>query len=118
MLDVLQETLWRAARLFQFQQYVGNPDPTGPSRTSYRFTLSLPKHPSAPRPPVVGGVNPAGLAALLVLMAAGLMGGAPRLVSELGVAGIAQADGDGEGVGGIGEPGWVPAPEVLVRFGA
>ena len=42
MAALILDTMWRTARLRQFDAYVGNPDPTGPARTTYRFRLAPP----------------------------------------------------------------------------
>jgi hypothetical protein len=40
MTGLIMDTLWRTARLRQFDAYLGDPDPTGPAATRYRFSLS------------------------------------------------------------------------------
>ena len=40
MTGLIVDTMWRTARLRQFDAYLGNPDPTGPASTVYRFALS------------------------------------------------------------------------------
>jgi len=40
MTGLIMDTMWRTARLRQFDAYLGNPDPTGPASTVYRFSLS------------------------------------------------------------------------------
>jgi hypothetical protein len=40
MTGLIMDTMWRTARLRQFDAYLGNPDPTGPASTVYRFVLS------------------------------------------------------------------------------
>lgn len=43
MVVKLFETMWRVARLRQYDAYVGNPDPSGPARTSYSFAFAAPR---------------------------------------------------------------------------
>jgi hypothetical protein len=66
MVRVLLESLWRTARLVQFDAYLGNPDATGESKTTYAFRLV----PEAPTEVVSVAVplevNPAGIVAIAV----------------------------------------------------
>lgn len=77
MASLAMDVLWRSARVRQFDAYLGNPDPTGPARTGYRFALTEPPSdepaPTAALP--VAEVDPLGyvwiaLAALLALVVA------------------------------------------------
>jgi hypothetical protein len=47
MTGLIMDTMWRTARLRQFDAYLGNPDPTGPASTVYRFSLSPALAPSS-----------------------------------------------------------------------
>jgi hypothetical protein len=50
------DTMWRTARLRQFDAYLGNPDPAGPARSEYRFVLAPAKPSVASLPaPSPGG---------------------------------------------------------------
>jgi len=40
MTVLIMDTMWSVARLRQYDAYLGNPDPTGPARTAYRFSLA------------------------------------------------------------------------------
>jgi hypothetical protein len=56
MTALIMDTMWRTARLRQFDAYLGNPDPTGPARTEYLFVLSPAKPAVATVPaPASGG---------------------------------------------------------------
>jgi hypothetical protein len=72
MTGLIMDTMWRTARLRQFDAYLGNPDPTGPASTTYRFVLA-PAAPAAAAPPagssagIVGTLAGAGIALVLVL---------------------------------------------------
>ncbi|MFN2545597.1 MAG: hypothetical protein ABR600_13660 [Actinomycetota bacterium] len=74
MVSDLLEALWRTARLVQFDAYLGNPDPAGPARSTYVFTLAAPKQEAAPvRTAGPGALDPIGalvfsLVALVVLL--------------------------------------------------
>ncbi len=50
MTALIMDTMWRIARLRQFDAYLGNPDPTGPALSGYRFQLA-PVRPVPPTPP-------------------------------------------------------------------
>jgi hypothetical protein len=67
MTALIMDTLWRTARLRQFDAYLGDPDPTGPARTIYRFVLA-PAPPPAPAAPPFSSGGP-----LRVLAGAGLV---------------------------------------------
>jgi hypothetical protein len=75
MLELLQETLWRSARVAPYQQYVGDPDPLGPTTTSYAFRFAPPARAVAPPPVAAQGFRPIGVAALLAIVLAGLATG-------------------------------------------
>ncbi|MFL5797299.1 MAG: hypothetical protein ACJ77A_05130 [Actinomycetota bacterium] len=73
MAALILDTMWRTARLRQFDAYLGNPDPTGPAHTTYAFELSPPPRVAA-APPVpasdhgpLGTVAVAAVALLLLL---------------------------------------------------
>jgi len=69
MLDLLVQTLWRSARVAQYQQYVGNPDPMGPSSTSYGFRFAPPASRVATAGPgAAEGFDAMGFVALLFLL--------------------------------------------------
>jgi hypothetical protein len=76
MVGLLLETLWRTARLAQFDAYLGNPDATGKASSVYTFRLA----PLEPEQPVVAAlpphVNALGLAGLALVVLLGLFGGA------------------------------------------
>lgn len=79
MLDLAMETMWRVARLRVFDAYLGTPDPRGPARSTYVYSLD-PALPPAPAgtvtpPPGLGtfGMALAAVAALALLFAAGLL---------------------------------------------
>jgi hypothetical protein len=44
----IMEISWGIAKLRQYDAYLGNPDPTGPSSTEYRFRLAAPAPPAGP----------------------------------------------------------------------
>lgn len=76
MLAEAMSALWRVARLGQFDAYVGNPDPFGPSTTAYSFRLA-PKVATAPEVAAFGGpIRPVGLLALALLALLLLFGAA------------------------------------------
>jgi hypothetical protein len=70
----LVDVLWQAARVEQFKQYVGNPDPMGPASTVYLYQVLQPQRTVAqpPRGPA-RPVSPAGLAGLSLLCLAVLV---------------------------------------------
>ncbi|HEX2267119.1 MAG TPA: hypothetical protein VHI97_02810 [Actinomycetota bacterium] len=75
MLSRLMETMWEVARVRQFDAYLGNPDPTGESDSTYLFRLSprvAPPPTVAPPPPPSPG--PIGIAAFGVAVLALLTG--------------------------------------------
>jgi hypothetical protein len=76
MVGLLLETLWRTARLAQFDAYLGNPDATGRSSSRYTFRLD----PLEPEQQVVAAlpphVNALGIAGLAFAVLLGLFGGA------------------------------------------
>jgi hypothetical protein len=56
MTALIMDTMWRTARLRQFDAYLGNPDPTGPARSEYGFALAPAKPSVAAAPaPSTGG---------------------------------------------------------------
>ena len=73
MLAQAMSALWRVARLGQFDAYLGNPDPTGPSSTAYAFRLAPLAAPAGQGGAAFGGpIRPVGvlilaLFAMLVL---------------------------------------------------
>ncbi|MEA2497852.1 MAG: hypothetical protein QOH26_257 [Actinomycetota bacterium] len=72
MFDVLMRTMWQVAKLRTFDAYLGNPDPTGPARSVYRYRMAQPE--PVVRAPVVDvtEVSPwttaAAVVALLLLL--------------------------------------------------
>lgn len=46
MWNRIMEICWGIAKLRQYDAYLGNPDPTGPATTEYRFRLAAPAPPS------------------------------------------------------------------------
>jgi hypothetical protein len=78
-LSALMDVLWRTARLRQFDGYLGNPDPTGPSVTEYRWTTTAPAAQPRARPPTpvrpfgAAGLGASAFALLLVVAAGGLL---------------------------------------------
>jgi hypothetical protein len=77
MLSRLLTLMWQAARIKQYEQYVGNPDPLGPSTTTYAFTLaptvaSAPPVRPARRQVRLLGVVGLALAALIVALGAAM----------------------------------------------
>ena len=75
MLSLLAETMWEVARLRQFEAYLGNPDPSGESESTYLFRLSprvAPPPAVAPPPPPRPG--PIGIAAFGLAVVALLTG--------------------------------------------
>jgi hypothetical protein len=69
MVRLLLETLWRTARLAQFDAYLGNPDTNGPATTAYAFRL-IPK-PERPENTALSTAlepSPTGIAAFSVAM--------------------------------------------------
>jgi hypothetical protein len=76
MLAEAMSALWRVARLGQFDAYLGNPDPFGPSTTSYTFRLA-PRAASAPEVAAFGGpIRPLSLVVLAVFALLMLFGAA------------------------------------------
>jgi hypothetical protein len=76
MTGLIMDTMWRVARLRQFDAYLGNPDPTGPARTAYRFLLApAPGEVAAAPPPISGGPlrNLAGAAIAVVVVLGALV---------------------------------------------
>lgn len=79
MWNRIMEICWGIAKLRQYDAYMGNPDPTGPASTRYRFTLArapvVPGPPDEPRP--LPRVTPllaaSALLALLLLLFDGLL---------------------------------------------
>jgi hypothetical protein len=75
MTQLILETMWRVARLRQFDAYLGNPDPTGAARTSYRYVLAPPppnaSGGSAATPSSGGPLGTAAAAAMLLLLLLG-----------------------------------------------
>lgn len=66
MLDRLLRTLWRSARISQYEQYLGNPDPIGPSTTTYSYATSAPvRAPPAVTARPVSHADPLGVLALI-----------------------------------------------------
>jgi hypothetical protein len=74
MLATLMRTMWEVARLRQYDGYLGNPDVTGASRSTYRFVLSplAPPAPGAAAP--LRGVSRLGTALFGLLALAALSG--------------------------------------------
>jgi len=77
LLALASETLWRVARLRQFDAYLGNPDPAGPATTAYRFAFAEEGRAAAAPAPVapVGPASVGGLLLLAALVLALLLGG-------------------------------------------
>jgi hypothetical protein len=79
MLSRLMETMWEVARIRQFEGYLGNPDPSGESASTYLFRLSprvAPPPPAAPPPPPRPGpigIATFGLAVLALLTGLGVL---------------------------------------------
>ena len=79
MLLQLMETLWEVARIRQFDAYLGNPDPSGESESTYLFRLSPrvapPPAVAPPPPPRPGpiGIAAFGLAVLALLTGLGVL---------------------------------------------
>lgn len=73
MAALILDTMWRTARLRQYDAYLGNPDPTGPAHTTYRFELAPPPPATAPPPaPASGGrLGTAAAAAVALLLVLG-----------------------------------------------
>jgi len=67
MVEALLGVLWRSARLRQFDAYLGNPDPTGPAATAYRWVLDPPEAQVAPAPVDAAGSSAIGGLALVLL---------------------------------------------------
>jgi hypothetical protein len=75
MVRLLLESLWRTARLVQFDAYLGNPDATGESTTTYAFRLTPEPQADVVSLAVSPEVNPLGIGVLAVaflLLLAGL----------------------------------------------
>jgi hypothetical protein len=76
MTALIMDTMWRTARLRQFDAYLGDPDPTGPAHTAYRFELAPPAEAAAPEATAATGGplrTVAGAAIALVLVLGGLV---------------------------------------------
>jgi hypothetical protein len=75
MTALIMDTMWRTARLRQFDAYLGDPDPTGPAHTAYRFELAPPAAAAAPEAQATSGPlrTIAGAAVALVLVLGGLV---------------------------------------------
>ncbi|HVM11914.1 MAG TPA: hypothetical protein VM638_05505 [Actinomycetota bacterium] len=77
-LDRLLLLLWEVARLRQYDAYLGNPDPTGPAETSYRYVLAAVRD-GAEQPPARRALpstfGPLGLAVALLALALLLLSG-------------------------------------------
>jgi hypothetical protein len=75
MVRLMFDTMWRVARLRQFDAYLGNPDPTGAAQTTYRYVLAPPPQGLVtgrpPAPSSGGPVGTAAAAAVLVLLLLG-----------------------------------------------
>ena len=69
MLRRLMGAMWRTALLRQYDDYLGNPDPLGPARTTYSFVLDPPDAVAAPPP-----VQPRAPAGPLTVVGAALGG--------------------------------------------
>jgi hypothetical protein len=74
MVALVMETMWRVARLRQFDAYLGDPDPTGPARSTFLFGLAPPGREAiagpatpAPNPLVIAGASLAAVALLFGL---------------------------------------------------
>lgn len=75
MVGVLLEALWRTARLAQYDAYLGNPDPTGPTHSTYTFTLVPPPEKAAPiRTAGPAELDPLGVAIFSVIALVVLLG--------------------------------------------
>ncbi len=74
MLRLVLDTMWRTARLRQFDAYLGNPDSLGPSRTTYRFVLAPPSSAAEALPEVPAG-GPLRTAAAIAVVVAVVLGG-------------------------------------------
>ena len=61
MLSLAMTAMWQTALLAPYDRYLGNPDPNGPSKTSYRYVLAppVPVGPSGRALP--SGVKPLGV---------------------------------------------------------
>ena len=77
MVARLMVALWRTARLAEFDAYLGNPQPTGRSSSTYLFQLvPTPRH-AAPAPVAAAArLRPIGLAAASMVLLLLLLGGA------------------------------------------
>lgn len=75
MTALIMDTMWRTARLRQYDAYLGDPDPTGPATSVYRFALAPAGPPVAVAPAAPSGgplrvLAGVGVAVVLVLGAA------------------------------------------------
>jgi hypothetical protein len=68
MLGLAMDVLWRAARLRQFDAYLGNPDVNGTSTSRYSFRLAPAVRPPGRPVDPPAGAAPAAIAAALVLL--------------------------------------------------
>lgn len=79
LLSRLMDTMWEVARIRQFEAYLGNPDPSGESESTYLFRLSPrvapPPAVAPPPPPRPGpiGIATFGLAVLALLTGLGVL---------------------------------------------
>jgi hypothetical protein len=70
MLALAIDTLWRVARLRQFDAYLGNPDVVGPAHTTYAFRLA----PAPPEGPAIARPQPRmALPTAIALLLGGLL---------------------------------------------
>lgn len=77
LLALVSETLWRVARLRQFDAYLGNPDPSGPATTAYRFAFAQDRARAVPAPAAPPRrASMAGVLLLAALLLAILLAGA------------------------------------------
>jgi hypothetical protein len=75
MVRLMFDTMWRVARLRQFDAYLGNPDPTGAARTTYRYVLAPPPQGLVTgRPPAPSSGGPLGTAAAAAVLVLLLLG--------------------------------------------
>ncbi|HJP67252.1 MAG TPA: hypothetical protein VKA30_13225 [Actinomycetota bacterium] len=74
MLRRTLEVMWMVARLRQYDAYLGNPDVTGPARTTYQFHLAASATAHRNEPTIANGVGAVGAFGLSVLAAFVLLG--------------------------------------------
>ena len=74
MLHLAQTAMWETALLAQYDAYLGNPTPNGPSHTSYRWVLAPPAEESHAAAVLPSGIKPLGVVWFALIALALLLG--------------------------------------------